>query len=116
MLTRKKANDLLLKSQANISLTEAGIDAAMLAFPSHTSKSAQDCNIARLKECMTLLQDFYTYGDPELKFSVEHVYMPALTSSITRQCTGAKVLRNFMPVSIYPLYVTQRFRKDECFK
>lgn len=112
MITSKEANGLLLKSIPKIVTNEAGIENAMLAFATYTRQSAQDCDISRIKKCMSVAHELYANGDAELKTVIERVYIPALKHAVTRDCTEARLLQIYIPVGLYQLYVMQGFSRD----
>jgi hypothetical protein len=112
MITSKEANGLLLKSIPKIATSQNGIEDAMLAFATYTRQSAQECDINRIKKCMTVAQDLYANGDAELKTLIERVYIPALKQAISRDCAEARLLQIYIPVGLYQLYVMQGFSRD----
>lgn len=86
------------------------VEDVVLSFALFTRQCAQECRIGALKECLDTAQELYQGGNTEIKTAIERVYMPAIKNLMQRNSAGGKLLKIYLPFSLYHLYIAQAYK------
>ncbi|RFM26503.1 DUF7674 family protein [Deminuibacter soli] len=106
MIQSKQLAGVLTKRFPDTNRYNCDTEELILGFAIYTCRQAQQCNVSHLKDCLDTVDDLYQHGDEEIKHIIERVYVPVLKNRMERQCAGGKLLKIYLPYSLYHIYIS----------
>lgn len=110
MLLTQNLQKTLTGRFPGIRFYENNAEEILLGFAIYTRQCAHKCKIGQLKECLDTADDLYQHGCSEIQQAVKLVYMPAIKNMMERNCTGGKLLKMYLPFSLYQVYVALMYK------
>ena len=76
-------------------------------FTDYTRQAVDEHNYALVKRCFRLADKLYADGDATVRNAVENIFVFSFSSIIPQSGVERIILKTFIPVKLYSLYVKQ---------
>ncbi len=96
--------------QLNMSKYDGSLEETMLCFADFTRQAAHHYDTGNVKTCLNTAAQLYLSGDESVKSTIERIYIPALRNMLHKDCSGGRLLKMHLPLSLYHLYITQAYK------